>query len=103
MEASAENGIEMIILDRPNPNGDYVDGPVLQDSLKSYVGLDPLPVVYGLTIGELAKMINGEKWLKDGIQCKLTFIPISSYTHSTRYSLPVKPSPNLPNDQSIRL
>ncbi|HLF34414.1 MAG TPA: DUF1343 domain-containing protein [Cyclobacteriaceae bacterium] len=103
MEACAENGIELVVLDRPNPNGDYVDGPVIQDSLKSFVGLDPLPIVYGLTIGELAGMINGEKWLSGALQCKLKVIPISNYNHNTRYSLPYRPSPNLPNDQSIRL
>jgi uncharacterized protein YbbC (DUF1343 family) len=103
MEACAENHVKFMVLDRPDPNGDYVDGPVLQDSLRSFVGMDPLPVVYGLTPGELAGMINGEHWLKDSLHCDLEVIPVGSYDHSTPYSLPVKPSPNLPNDQSVRL
>jgi uncharacterized protein YbbC (DUF1343 family) len=103
MEACAENNKKLIVLDRPNPNGDYIDGPVRIDSLKSFVGLDPIPIVYGLTIGELAGMINGEKWLKDSLHCNLVVIPLKNYDHSSRYILPVKPSPNLPNDQSIRL
>ncbi|HNW50018.1 MAG TPA: DUF1343 domain-containing protein [Prolixibacteraceae bacterium] len=103
MEACAENKIPLLILDRPNPNGDYVDGPVLKPSMKSFVGMDPIPVVYGCTIGELARMINGEGWLGNKQQCDLKIIPIKNYTHSDRYELPVKPSPNLPNDLSVRL
>ena len=103
MEACAENDKTLLILDRPNPNGDYVDGPVLQSDQRSYVGMHPIPVVHGLTIGELAKMINGEGWLKDSAQCKLEVIPVANYTHSAAYSLPVNPSPNLPNDLSVAL
>jgi len=103
MEACAEAGIPVIILDRPNPNGYYIDGPVLELKHKSFVGMHKVPVVYGMTIGEYGKMINGEKWLKNGIHCNLTVIPLENYNHKTRYSLPVKPSPNLPNDKSINL
>ncbi|PCI31500.1 MAG: hypothetical protein COB60_11430 [Flavobacteriaceae bacterium] len=103
MEACAENNIPVIVLDRPNPNRHYVDGPVLDKKLTSFVGMHPVPTVYGLTIGEYANMINGEKWLKNGIQCDLTVIPVANYSASSRYSLPIKPSPNLPNDQSINL
>ena len=103
MEASAESKIPLIILDRPNPNAHYIDGPVLELTHKSFVGMHPVPVVYGMTIGEYGKMINGEKWLNDGIQCDLTVIPIENYTHDTKYSLPIAPSPNLPNETSINL
>lgn len=103
MEAAAENNKKVIILDRPNPNGDYVDGPILDPSQKSFVGMHPIPIVHGLTVGELAKMINGEGWLAGKKKCQLTVIPVQGYTHSMHYSLPVKPSPNLPNDLSIRL
>ncbi|MBR9999520.1 MAG: DUF1343 domain-containing protein [Cyclobacteriaceae bacterium] len=103
MEACAENGIEMIILDRPNPNGDYVDGPVLREGQQSFVGMHPIPVVHGLTVGELAKMINGEKWLSGGKSCRLNVVTVENYEHQYLYSLPVRPSPNLPNDLSIRL
>ncbi len=103
MEACAENNKTLLILDRPNPNGDYFDGPVLQPTFKSFVGLDPIPVVHGCTIGELAQMINGEKWLANGIQTRLEVIKIANYTHSTQYEPPVRPSPNLPNYLSIRL
>lgn len=103
MEACAENNIPLLILDRPNPNGAIVDGPVLEIAHKSFVGMHPIPILHGLTIGEYAQMINGEKWLKDGIQCKLQVIPCSNYNKEMKYSLPVKPSPNLPNDQSINL
>ncbi|GGK30243.1 hypothetical protein GCM10007962_25640 [Yeosuana aromativorans] len=103
MEAAAENGIPVIVLDRPNPNGNYIDGPVLQSEFKSFVGLHPVPIVYGMTIGEYAKMINGEKWLNNGVQCDLTVIPLKNYTHESSYSLPLRPSPNLPNDKSINL
>ncbi len=103
MEAAAENGKQVLIFDRPNPNGDYVDGPVLKPGFESFVGMHPIPVVHGLTVGELAQMINGEKWLKGGLQANLTVIPIGNWNHNTFYKLPVKPSPNLPNDLSVRL
>ncbi|WP_347157066.1 exo-beta-N-acetylmuramidase NamZ family protein [Pontibacter chitinilyticus] len=103
MEAAAENNKPIFILDRPNPNGNYVDGPVLDPALKSFVGMHPIPIVHGLTVGELAKMINGEKWLEGGRQANLTVIPVANYTHQTAYTLPVKPSPNLPNQQAILL
>jgi uncharacterized protein YbbC (DUF1343 family) len=103
MEACAENNIPLIILDRPNPNGSIVDGPLLEKEFTSFVGMHPIPILHGMTIGEYGKMINGQKWLKDGIQCKLTVIPCSNYKRDMPYSLPVKPSPNLPNDQAINL
>ncbi|GET27715.1 exo-beta-N-acetylmuramidase NamZ domain-containing protein [Prolixibacter sp. NT017] len=103
MEACAENGVKMMILDRPNPNGDYVAGPILKPEFRSFVGMDPIPVVHGCTIGELARMINGEGWLTNHEKVDLTVIPVKNYNHQDRYSLPVKPSPNLPNDLSIRL
>jgi len=103
MEAGAEQQIPVIVLDRPNPNAHYIDGPVLQKKYRSFVGLHPVPIVYGMTIGEYAGMINGERWLKGRKQVKLTVIPIANYTHKSIYSLPVKPSPNLPNDRSIVL
>ena len=103
MEACAEAGIPVIILDRPNPNSHYIDGPVLEAKHTSFVGMHTVPVVYGMTIGEYGQMINGEKWLKNGIQCDLKVIPLKNYNHQTKYSLPIKPSPNLPNDKSINL
>ena len=103
MEACAENDIPLILLDRPNPNGGYVDGPVLRKAFTSFVGMHPVPVVYGLTIGELAGMINGEGWLKDGVTCELTVIPCEGYRHGDPYSLPVNPSPNLSSDQAVML
>ncbi len=103
MEACAENNIPLIVLDRPNPNGGIVDGPILEKEFTSFVGMHPIPVLHGMTIGEYAKMINGEKWLKDSVQCNLTVVPNLNYTHEMVYNLPVKPSPNLPNDQSINL
>ncbi|WP_262324709.1 exo-beta-N-acetylmuramidase NamZ family protein [Carboxylicivirga litoralis] len=103
MEACAENNVKMLVFDRPNPNGDYFDGPILKKEFKSFVGMHPIPVVHGLTVGELAQMINGEKWLKDSIQCDLTILEMDNYQHDMSYSLPIKPSPNLPNDISIRL
>ena len=103
MEACAEQGIQVILLDRPNPNAYYIDGPVLELEHTSFVGMHKVPVVYGMTIGEYGKMINGEKWLKNGIKCDLTVIPVDNYNHQTEYSLPIKPSPNLPNDKSINL
>ncbi|WP_204336762.1 exo-beta-N-acetylmuramidase NamZ family protein [Cryomorpha ignava] len=101
MEAAAENGLEMVVLDRPNPNGFYVDGPVLDPKFKSFVGMHPIPVVYGMTLGECAKMINGEGWLKDGVTADLKVFECENYTHSSLYELPVKPSPNLPNMDAI--
>jgi len=103
MEACAENGIPVMVLDRPNPNRHIIDGPMLEAELTSFVGMHPVPTIYGLTIGEYAQMINGEKWLKDGIQCDLTVIPVKNYTDTSSYNLPIKPSPNLPNAQSINL
>ncbi|WP_179351726.1 exo-beta-N-acetylmuramidase NamZ family protein [Winogradskyella vidalii] len=103
MEACAEQNIPVLILDRPNPNGHYIDGPILEMEHQSFVGMHPIPVVHGMTIGEYATMINGEKWLKNGIICDLTVIPVKNYTHQTAYSLPIKPSPNLPNDTAINL
>jgi uncharacterized protein YbbC (DUF1343 family) len=103
MEACAENNIPVLILDRPNPNGHYIDGPILEKEHKSFVGMHPIPVVHGMTIGEYAQMTNGEKWLEKGIQCNLKVIPIKNYKHSLNYSLPIKPSPNLPNYKAINL
>ncbi|MCO4814903.1 MAG: DUF1343 domain-containing protein [Flavobacteriales bacterium] len=103
MEAAAENEIEVIVLDRPNPNGHYVDGPVLDMKFTSFVGMHPIPIVHGMTIGEYALMINGEKWMKNHVQCKLTVLPCENYTHNTPYSLPIPPSPNLRSDVSIQL
>jgi len=103
MESCAENKIELMILDRPNPNGFYVDGPVLDLKYRSFVGLDPVPVVHGMTMAEFAQMINGEKWLRNGMQCKLTVVKCEGYTHKSKYQLPVKPSPNLINMRSVYL
>lgn len=103
MEACAENGKELIVLDRPNPNGFYIDGPVLDTAYRSFVGMHPVPVVHGMTIGEYAKMINGEKWLKNGAQCSLTVVPCTHYNHSMLYKARMKPSPNLPNMTAIYL
>jgi uncharacterized protein YbbC (DUF1343 family) len=103
MEACAENKIQLIVLDRPNPNIGIVDGPILEKEFTSFIGMHPIPVLHGMTIGEYAKMINGEKWLKNGVQCQLYVIPCIEYTRYMSYSLPVKPSPNLPNDQAINL
>ena len=103
MEACAENNIPLLILDRPNPNGRIVDGPILEKGFSSFVGMHPIPLLHGMTIGEYAQMINGEKWLKNEVQCKLTVIPCSNYNRKMNYSLPVKPSPNLPNVQAVNL
>ncbi len=103
MEAAAEQGIPLIVLDRPNPNGFYVDGPVLDLEFKSFVGMHPVPVVYGMSIGEYATMINGEGWLEGGLTCDLKVIECKNYDHTMTYDLPVKPSPNLPNLKSILL
>lgn len=103
MEACAEQEKKLIIFDRPNPNGGYIDGPVLKDGFDSFVGMHKIPIVHGLTVGELAKMINGEKWLKGGLTVNLEVIPVANWIHSQAYNLPIKPSPNLPNDLSIKL
>jgi len=103
MEACAELGKEVLVLDRPNPNGYYVDGPVLEMEQQSFVGMHPIPVVHGLTVAELAQMINGEGWLEGGKECTLHIVEVKNYTHSDRYKLPIRPSPNLPNDQAINL
>ncbi|MBI0397823.1 exo-beta-N-acetylmuramidase NamZ family protein [Cyclobacterium marinum] len=103
MEACAEQDKKLMIFDRPNPNGDYIDGPVLEKGYESFVGMHPIPIVHGLTVGELAQMINGEGWLKDEVKAPIEIIPVANWTHDDHYSLPVKPSPNLPNDIAIRL
>ena len=103
MEACAENGVPLLVLDRPNPNGFYVDGPVLDTHYRSFVGMHPVPIVHGMTIGEYALMINGEKWLKNGAQCELSVIKVKNYTHDSLYHLPIAPSPNLQTDNAILL
>jgi len=103
MEACAENGVKMMVFDRPNPNGNIIDGPLLNPEYQSFVGMHPISVIHGLTVGELAKMINGESWLEGGLTCNLTVIPMLNYQHSDEYILPVKPSPNLPNQQAVKL
>lgn len=103
MEACQENGKEMLILDRPNPNGYLVDGPVLDMKYKSGIGMFPIPVSHGLTVGEFAQMANGEGWLKDKVKCTIKIIPVANYDHEMPYTLPVKPSPNLNTQQSIML
>ena len=103
MEAVAENNKKLIILDRPNPNGHYIDGPILENNFKSFVGMHPIPIVHGMTIGELGIMINKEGWLKNKIKCDLKVIPIENYDRNVIYDLPEKPSPNLPNKKSINL
>ena len=103
MEACAEAGIPLIVIDRPNPNASYIDGPVLETKHKSFLGMHPVPLVYAMTIGEYAQMINGEKWLKNGVQCNISIIPLKHYSYYSNYSLPIRPSPNLPNDKAINL
>jgi uncharacterized protein YbbC (DUF1343 family) len=103
MEACAENKKQLLVFDRPNPNGFYIDGPVMEDAYKSFLGLHPVPIVYGMTIGEYAQMINGEGWLKGGVKCNLQIITLSDYTHDDFYELPIRPSPNLPNMASVYL
>ena len=103
MEACAEQDIRVVVLDCPNPNGFYIDGPVLKAENKSFVGMHPVPVVYGMTIGEYGKMVNGEGWLKDGVHCELTVVGVPGYDRNAIYELPVKPSPNLPNWESVYL
>lgn len=103
MEACAESEIAFLVLDRPNPNGNYVDGPILQAEAKSFIGMHPIPVVHGMTVAEYAQMINGEGWLKGGLVCDLSYVLCDNYTHDSYYNLPVKPSPNLPNNRAIIL
>lgn len=103
MEAAAEQEVEFIVLDRPNPNITYVDGPILEPQFKSFVGMHPIPIVHGMTVGELANMIKGEGWINQAAVLELNVIPVSGYTRATSYSLPIKPSPNLPNDTAISL
>jgi len=103
MEAAAEKGLEFMILDRPNPNGSYIDGPILEPSCSSFVGMHPVPIVHGMTVGEYAKMINEEGWMSGKVKTNLTVIACKNYTHSDAYSLPIPPSPNLPNMASIYL
>ncbi len=103
MEACAENNKELLILDRPNPNGFYVDGPILDPKLKSGIGVNPIPIVHGLTMAEYAQMLNGEGWLANKVKCKVKIIKVANYTHGMSYTLPVKPSPNLNTQQSILL
>ena len=101
MEAAGEHNIKVIILDRPNPNGHYIDGPIREDGFESFVGMHPITIVHGMTIGEYAKMINAENWISN--KCNLTVIEMENYTHDMHYDLPIKPSPNLPNSKSINL
>jgi uncharacterized protein YbbC (DUF1343 family) len=103
LEACAEQQKPILVLDRPNPNGDYVDGPVLEPDCRSFVGIDPLPIVHGLTLGEAAQMMNGEGWLAGGVKADLTVMPVVNYTHRTPYALPVAPSPNLRTARAVRL
>ena len=103
LEACAENKVKCLVLDRPNPNGFYVDGNILDTAYSSFVGMHPVPVVHGLTIGEYGSMINGEGWLRNGLKCELEVIKCTNYTHKSFYELPIKPSPNLPNQNSIFL
>lgn len=103
MEAATENDVEVLVLDRPNPHDGYVDGPVLKNNWKSFIGMHQVPVIYGLTIGEYGKMVNGEKWLANGKQAKYTVVPMLGYRKTQRYQISERPSPNLPNDQSINL
>lgn len=102
MEACAENDVPLIVLDKPNPNGHYVDGPVLEMKHQSIVGMHRIPVVYGMTLGELALMINGEDWLGNKLKCNLQVVPVANWTHMDSYQLPVRPSPNLPDDEAVR-
>ena len=103
MEACAENNIPLLILDRPNPNGSYLDGPVLEKEHSSFLGMHPIPLVHGMTIGEYAKTINGEAWLSDGATCKITIVEMKNYNHDSYYNLPIRPSPNLPNNKAVIL
>jgi len=103
MEACAENNVQFLVLDRPNPNGFYIAGPIMEDEFKSFVGMHPVPIVHGMTIAEYAQMINNEGWLKDSIKCDLLIVPCDGYTHSYKYKVPIAPSPNLASMQAIYL
>lgn len=103
MEACAESNKKIVILDRPNPNGQSIDGPVRESGYESFVGMHPIPIIHGMTIGEYGKMINGEKWLKNEVVCELEVVTCENYAHDSIYSLPIAPSPNLRSDQSIAL
>lgn len=103
MEACAENSIPLMVLDRPNPNGFYVDGPVLKPEYSSFIGMHPVTLVHGMTMAEYARMVNSEKWLKNKVECKLQWVECEGYTHQIRYNLPVRPSPNLPDMASVYL
>jgi len=103
MEACAEVSIPLILIDRPNPNAHYIDGPMMESEHQNFLGKHPIPLVYGMTIGEYATMINGEKWLKDGLQCNLTVMPLKNYSYKNDYNILIRPSPNLPNDKAINL
>ncbi|PHI19366.1 hypothetical protein CEQ90_13500 [Lewinellaceae bacterium SD302] len=103
LQGAAKHDTPVMILDRPNPNGHYIDGPILDPAFQSFVGMHPVPVVHGMTIGEYGQMINGRGWLDDGLRAELTVIPCANYSHGRRYALPIKPSPNLPNERSILL
>lgn len=103
MEACAESNKELIILDRPNPNGHFVDGPILEEKFKSFVGMHPVPLVHGMTIGEYAQLVNGEGWLANKVKCKISIVKVKNYDHNYAYKLPIKPSPNLPNMSSVYL
>ncbi len=103
MEAAAANDIPIVVLDRPNPNASFIDGPTMEDEYKGFLGLNNIPLVYGMTIGEYAQMINEEGWMEEGNKAELTVIELENYTHDASYSLPIRPSPNLPNDQAIAL
>ncbi|QNR24377.1 DUF1343 domain-containing protein [Croceimicrobium hydrocarbonivorans] len=103
MEAAAEHKVKVMVLDRPNPHGYYIDGPVLELKHKSFVGMHPVPIIHGMTVGEYARMVNGEGWLQGSVQCDLEVIPCRNYDHNTAYELPIKPSPNLPNRLAVNL
>ena len=103
MEACAESNVPIVVLDRPNPNGHYIDGPTMEEEHFNFLGMTPIPLVYGMTIGEYAQMLNGEGWLADGNRADLKVIPLKNYTHASTYHLPIRPSPNLPNDKAINL
>jgi uncharacterized protein YbbC (DUF1343 family) len=103
LQSCADYGVPLVVLDRPNPNGAYIDGPILDPKFQSFVGMHPVPVLHGMTLGELARMINGEGWLNGEKTCDLSVIPVKDYTHATPYILPIKPSPNLPNQKAIAL
>ena len=103
MEAAGEAGIPVVVLDRPNPNGHYVDGNILDPAFSSFVGRHPVPIVYGMTVGEYARMMNEQGWLGNGVRCELEVVPVAGYDHTTAYSLPIKPSPNMPDDKAVNL